>query len=109
MNQADSMIYSTEHTMKELGDKVTQDQKDRINKALESLKEAVKSDDVENVKKELENLGKALHEVTTALYQNVAAQQQAEQQQGQQQSPPPGGEGGNGDFVDADYKEVKDE
>jgi molecular chaperone DnaK len=110
MNQADSMIYSTEHTMKELGDKATQDQKDRINKALESLKEAVKSDNVENVKKELENLGKALHEVTTALYQQAAAQHQAEQQQqGQQKSPPPGGEGGNGDFVDADYKEVKDE
>ncbi len=112
LNQADSMIYSTENTMKELGDKATQDQKDRISKALETLKEAVKAENIENVKKELENLGKALHEVTTALYQQAAAQHQAQQQQqqaGQQQSPPPGGEGGNGDFVDADYKEVKDD
>jgi molecular chaperone DnaK len=110
MNQADSMIYSTEQVLQELGDKATQDQKDRINKGIETLKEAVKSDDHEKVKEELKNLEKALHEVTTALYQQVAAQQQAEQQQQQQQSeqsPPPGGDGG--DFVDADYKEVKDE
>ncbi|MFO7618651.1 MAG: molecular chaperone DnaK [Thermoplasmata archaeon] len=109
MNQADNMIYSTEQTMKDIGDKATQEQKERIDKALESLKEAVKSDDVDKVKAELESLGKALHEVTTALYQQAAAQHQAQQQQqdGSQQAPPSGEEGG--DFVDADYKEVKDE
>jgi molecular chaperone DnaK len=108
MNHADSMVYSTEQVMEELGDKATQEQKDRINKALEDLKDAIKSDDHEKVKSELKNLEKALHEVTSALYQQAAAQQQAEQQQGgDQQSPPPGSEGG--DFVDADYKEVKDE
>ena len=112
MNLADSMIYSTERTMLEIGDKATQDQKDRINKALAALKEAIKTDDVVKVKAELETLGKALHEVTTALYQQAAAQHQAQQQQqqsqdgGGQQAPPPSGDG---DFVDADYKEVKDE
>ncbi|MBA3046104.1 MAG: molecular chaperone DnaK [Euryarchaeota archaeon] len=108
LNQADSMIYSTEEAMKEIGEKATAEQKERINKAVETLKEAIKSDDVDKVKADLESLGKALHEVTTALYQQVAAEQQA-QQQGEQ-SPPPEGEGGDGDFVDADYKEVgKDE
>lgn len=110
MNQADTMIYSTERTMEELGDKATQDQKDKIKKALESLKESVKSDDTERVKKDLESLQKALYEVTTALYQQAAAEHQAQQQPQQgtegQQAPPPSGEG---DFVDADYKEVKDE
>jgi molecular chaperone DnaK len=107
MNHADSMVYSTEQVMEELGDKATQEQKDRINKALEDLKDAIKSDDHEKVKSELKNLEKALHEVTSALYQQAAAQQQAEQQQGGDQQSPPGSEGG--DFVDADYKEVKDE
>jgi len=110
LNHADNMIYSTEQVMQELGDKATQDQKDRINKGIEALKEAIKSDDHDKIKSELKNLEKALHEVTTALYQQATAQQQAEQQQqqgGGQQSPPPDGDGG--DFVDADYKEVKDE
>lgn len=112
MNLADSMVYSTERTMQEIGDKATQEQKDRINASLSALKEAIKTDDVQKVKTELDNLGKALHEVTTALYQQAAAQHQAQQQQqqqqdgGSQQAPPPSGDG---DFVDADYKEVKDE
>ena len=92
--------------MEELGDKATQEQKDNINAALEALKEAVKSDDVEKVKAELENLGKALHEVTTALYQQVAAEQAAQQQAEAGQEPPPGGDG---DVVDADFKEVKED
>ncbi len=110
MNQADTMVYSTERTMQDIGDKATQEQKDRINKALAALKEAIKTDDLQKVKAELDNLGKALHEVTTALYQQAAAQHQAQQQQqqggGGQQAPPPSGDEG---FVDADYKEVKDD
>jgi len=117
-NQADGMIYSTEKTMEELGDKATQEQKDQVNAALEALKESVKTEDAEKVKAELENLNKALHEVTTALYQQVAAEQQAAaqqsaEQQAQQQAqegeageqPPPGDDG---DFVDADFKDVEE-
>jgi molecular chaperone DnaK len=106
LNQADGMIYSTERTMEELGDKATKEQKDNINAALESLKEAVKTDDAEKVKNEMEKLGKALHEVTTALYQQVAAEQAARQQAqaGEEQR-----SGDDGDVVDADFKEVKDE
>jgi molecular chaperone DnaK len=100
------MIYSTERTMEELGDKATPEQKDRINEALESLKEAVKGDDVEKVKGEIEALGKALHEVTTALYQQVAAEQAAQGQAQATDEQPPGDEG---DVVDADFKEVKDD
>jgi len=109
-NQADSMIYSTEHTMEELGDKVTQEQKENINAALEDLKEAVKSDETEKVKAEMEKLSKALHEVTTALYQKVAAEQAAQQQAAQQQNQADQSRDDNdGDVVDADFKEVKDE
>ncbi len=103
-NQAESMIYSTEKTMEELGDKATQEQKDQVNTALEALKESVKSEDAEKVKAEIENLTKAMHEVTTALYQQVAAEQQAQQQAEQGDGQPQPGE--DGDFVDADFKDV---
>ncbi|MCK4266987.1 MAG: Hsp70 family protein, partial [Thermoplasmata archaeon] len=104
MNQADSMIYSTERTMEELGDKVTQEQKEKINSAVETLKKAIESDDVDKVKTELEALGKAMHEVTTALYQQVAAEQAAQQQAPQEGQEPEQ----NGDYVDADYKDVSE-
>jgi len=110
MNKADTTVYSTERLLEELGDKATQEQKDRIKKELDSLKEIIKTGDADKVKAQMDALEKVLYEVTTAMYQNVAAQQQAQQaaQQGQgQQAPPPGGDGG--DFVDADYKDVSED
>ena len=73
------------------------------------LKEAVKSDETEKVKSEMEKLSKALHEVTTALYQKVAAEQAAQQQASQQQAQSDQSQDDSGDVVDADFKEVKDE
>jgi molecular chaperone DnaK len=78
MNQADAMIYSTERTIEELGDKATQEQKETINKAVEDLKEAIKTEEVEKVKEEVDRMGQPGDE------------------------PPTEGEG----FVDADFKEV---
>jgi len=105
-NQADGMIYSTEQTMKELDDKATQEQKDQINTALEALRESMKTEDVDKVKAELENLNKALHEVTTALYQQVAAEQQAQEQAQQEDASQQPGD--DGDFVEADFKDVEE-
>ena len=105
-NQADGMIYSTEKTMEELGDKATQEQKDQIDAALEALKESVKTEDAEKVKVEIENLTKVLHEITTALYQQVAAEQQAQQQAEAENGQPQ--DENDGDFVDADFKDVEE-
>ncbi len=107
-NQAESMIYSTDKTMEELGDKATQEQKDQINEALEALKESVKTDDAEKVKAEIESLNKILYEITTALYQQVAAEQQAAQQAEQGDADQPSQPGEDGDFVDADFKDVEE-
>ncbi len=107
-NQADTMIYSTERTLADMAEQITEEQKKGIEMALENLKKAVESDDTQRIKDEMENLGKALHEVTTAMYQKVAqeqAQQQAGEHAGQSAETPQG----DGDYIDADYEEVKDD
>ncbi|MDP2767139.1 MAG: Hsp70 family protein, partial [Candidatus Methanoperedens sp.] len=74
-NQADTLVYTTEKTLKELGDKVSADQKAKVEKAIENTKEALKSDDVSRIKSAIEDLTKEMHAVSTILYQQVQAQQ----------------------------------
>ncbi|MDP2841064.1 MAG: molecular chaperone DnaK, partial [Candidatus Methanoperedens sp.] len=81
-NQADTLIYSTEKTLKELGDKVTGEQKQKVEKEIENTKEALKSEDISRIKSAIEDLTKEMHAISTILYQ-----QQAQQQQGQQGEP----------------------
>lgn len=104
-NQADSVIYQGEKTIKDLGDKADKAKVDLVNKALEELKEAVKGNDAEAIKQKLEAVTQPLYELTTLLYQQQAAQQQdkggTDDNSGEQQT-------GDENIVDADY-EVKDE
>jgi molecular chaperone DnaK len=55
-NQADTLIYSVEKTLKESGDKVSEDEKNKINEDIKDLKEALEKDDVENIKSNIEKL-----------------------------------------------------
>ncbi len=108
-NQADTLIYTTENTLKELGDKVSADQKSKVEKAIEYAKEALKSEDVGRIKSAIEDLTKEMHAISTILYQQQAQQQQAQQggQAGQQEE---GKEEKKDEKVtDAEYKVVDDE
>jgi molecular chaperone DnaK len=115
MNSADGLIYTAEKTKHDLGDKITADQKDRIDKAIAALKEVMPSKDVNNIKAKSDDLSRALQEIGTSVYQQAQKAQQAQQaQQGQQgqaqqdagpsdsQQPPGDSEGEH--VVDADYK-----
>ncbi|WP_449241218.1 molecular chaperone DnaK [Desulfoscipio gibsoniae] len=73
-NQADSMIYQAEKTIKDLGDKADKDKVEQVNQAAERLKEAVKGDDIDAIKAATEELTKPLYELSAVLYQQ---QQQA--------------------------------
>ncbi|MDO9098085.1 MAG: Hsp70 family protein, partial [Candidatus Methanoperedens sp.] len=73
-NQADTLIYTTENTLKELGDKVSADQKAKVEKAIEYAKEALKSEDVGRIKSAIEDLTKEMHAISTILYQQQAQQ-----------------------------------
>jgi molecular chaperone DnaK len=103
LNQADTLLYTTDKTIIELGDKVTAEERDKIKKASDELREVLKSDDLEAIKAKMDALVKEMSTVSTRIYQAAAAEQQAQQSQ----APPPGDDkkdqGGKGDFTDADY------
>ena len=100
-NQAESLIYTTEKSLTDLGDKVTSDERTRINAIVERLKETIKSDDVHKVKAEMEELTRAFHEISTRAYQQAGGAQYQQQAGG-----PKEGETGT---ADAEYKVVDDE
>ncbi len=105
-NQADTLIYSTEKTLKELGDKVSGDQKQKVEKAIEYAREAIKSEDVSRIKSAIEDLTKEMHAISTILYQQQAQQQQAQQQAGQEE---PEEEKKEEKVTDAEYKVVDED
>jgi molecular chaperone DnaK len=105
-NGADSMIHATEKSLKDLGDKVAAADKTKIESAIAELKEAIKSDDVENIKAKTSAVAQAAMKLGEALYKPEAGS----------------GEGAGADaaakkesasaadnVVDADFEEVKDD
>lgn len=99
LNNADAMLYTAEKTKKDLEQKLTPDQKDKIDKAAGQLRQSVGAKDLEKIKKDLEDLAKVLQDIGTAVYQQAAGQPK---QEGPSQQP-------SGDkVVDANYK-VEDE
>ena len=106
-NNADSLVYQAEKTIKDLGDKSDKAQVEKIQAAAEVVKEALKGTDLEAIKKATEELQKPLYEMSAAAYQ-AAEQAGAAQGQG---APDAGQAAGkkDDDVVDAEYKVVDDE
>ena len=73
-NEADSLVYQTEKTLKDMGDKVTAQDKEAIEKASNELKEALKGDNVEDIKKKTEALKQASYKIAEEMYKQQAAQ-----------------------------------
>ena len=70
-NEADNLIYSVERTLKDLGDKVSAEQKRKVDEAKEALRKALEGNDTTEIKAKTEALNKVLHEVSTAIYQQT--------------------------------------
>ena len=106
-NNAESLVYNAEKTMKDHGDKVSSQDRESIEKAIEALKESMKGDDISAIKSDIEKLQEEVQKVGSAIYQKVAQEQAAEQATDQAQTP----EGGKEDkeYVDADYKIVDED
>ena len=81
-NEADSLVFATEKSLKEIGDKISADDKSKIEAALNELKEALKSDNIENIKAKSEALKQASYKMAEELYKAQAAQQGAAGAQG---------------------------
>ena len=111
-NNADSLIYQAEKTIKDLGDKADASKVSEIKSKIADLKEAVKTNDVDKIKAASEALTKPLYDLTSDMYKQADAQQQAAQQQAgaQQSAGAQQQENQNGEkVVDADYKVVDDD
>jgi molecular chaperone DnaK len=97
-NNADNAIWATERTLKELGDKVTADQKAEVESAKEALKAAMEKDDLEEIKAKMKNLDEVMHRISERLYQQAQAEGAQAGAAGQTQT-------SDEDIVDADYTE----
>lgn len=98
-NNADSLVYQTEKTLKELEGKVSDDEKAKVQAKLDELKKALEADNIDEIKTKTEELTNEFHAISQKMYEQAAQQQQGEQPQ----------EGKKDDnVVDADY-EVVDE
>ena len=103
-NNADSMVFQVEKTLKEMGDKADAAEVESINKAKDELKKALEGDNTEEIKAKTEALQEVLYKLTEKMYAAAQQAQQAQQGQGQpgadQQAPHEDG------VYDAEYKEV---
>lgn len=106
-NNADSLVYQAEKTVKEMGDKADKALVEKVQQAAEKLKDTLKGNDIEKIKADTEELTKPLYELTSAVYNQAGGEQGAPGAQGfnpGQQSAPK-----DENVVDADYKVMDDD
>ena len=112
-NNADQMVFQTEKTLKEVGDKVSASEKSEVESKLNDLKEALKGNDIDLIKTKQDELQKAFYALSEKLYQAQAAQGGAQGAAGPDMGNMGGNMGGNTqnsdpNVVDADFREVND-
>ncbi|RCX17979.1 molecular chaperone DnaK [Anaerobacterium chartisolvens] len=108
-NNADSMVYQSEKTLKELGDKLGEDDKSKVEAEINKVKEALKGTDTEQIKSATEALTQAFYEISSKIYQQnpgEGANPEAGFDPGAGANP---GQGAQDNVYDADYKVVDDD
>ena len=105
-NNADSLIYTSEKTLDELKDQVSEDEKTKVEGLVAELRELIAGDDVDAIKAKSDELSNVVQEIGAKIYQQAQAEAQAQQQAGA--DPNAGANDGDDDTIDADY-EVKDD
>lgn len=99
-NQAESLAYTTEKTIRDLGDKVGESEKTEAEEAIKAVREALNGTDTEAIQSAMTRLEGVSHKLAEQLYQQQAAAS------GSDENPPPGGSAGgdDGDVIDADFR-----
>jgi molecular chaperone DnaK len=115
VNQADALVYATEKSLKEFGDKVSQSERAEIEARLNDLKQAVKDRNTESIRRGMEELTKASHKLAEEIYKKASAKGGARQEgepryqkpedgsRKPDDKPRPAGSGGKDDVIDAEY------
>jgi molecular chaperone DnaK len=101
-NEADQLIFTTEKTLKDLGDKVDSADKKKAEEAKDKLKKTLESKDVDAIRKAKDELQEIVQNLSVKLYQQMAQQQQAQSTGGADSKK-------DDNVVDAEYEEVKDD
>ncbi|MDH7596455.1 MAG: molecular chaperone DnaK [Methanothrix sp.] len=101
-NQADNLIYTTEKMLKEAGDVATSEQRERIEKAISELRDALSGKDIQEIKSRMEKLQNAVYELSAAMYQRAAQSQSGSASSSS-------GSTSGGKTVEADYEVVNDD
>jgi len=113
INQADQLVYATEKSLKDYGDKVSQAERAAIESSLNDLKAAIKDRHIERIKKGMEDLTKASHKLAEEIYKQASAKQQGQRQEGagdreQKTEEGAGPRKDKDDVIDAEFKEEDD-
>ena len=108
-NQAETLLYSTEKTMGELGDKLPDADKEKITAVSEQLRKSLEGDEPEAIRSDIEALTQASHKLAELLYSQAAANPSDSDQTGNDQNQDGGSDSKQDDdnIVDAEYEEVK--
>ena len=102
-NQADATVFQVEKQLKEFGDKFSADSKAKVEAGVERVKEALKSDNHEEIKASMEALNSLMQQASSEMYQNASQQQQAQPGPDPSQAAP----GADTEATDAEFEEVK--
>ena len=108
-NTADSLIYQTEKSLTDLGDKVDSATKSTVEEAIGKLRKAMEGDDAEQIKRLSDELTQSSHKLAEAMYQQASGEQPGGEGEGGQPGGGAGGGNADEDVVDADFEEVKEE
>jgi molecular chaperone DnaK len=100
-NQAENLIYTTEKSLMDLGDKVNNNERTRINKIIERLKETIKNEDIHKIQAEMKELTQAFHDISIRTYQQTG-QQDPQREKSKDEKKDEGS-------VDAEYKVMDEE
>jgi len=112
-NHADQMVYQTEKTLEEHGDKLPDEEKQKITDAIEKTKKALDGADTEAIKSAVEELTQASHKLAEVMYQQASTGADQAAGAGPETGPEAGGQqagapGGDDDVVDAEYEDVSE-
>ena len=92
-NQAENLCYQMEKTLKDHGEKISSEEKEKVEKALEDLKKVAEGDDVEAIKRSMVELTQASHAISKVLYEEAAKEKEGAEAEAQAEAgatPPPG-------------------
>ncbi|MCM8765231.1 MAG: Hsp70 family protein, partial [Candidatus Omnitrophica bacterium] len=101
INQADALVYTTEKSLKEFGDRISQSERMEIEQKMNDLRTAMKDKDIEKIKKGMEELTRASHRLAEEVYKQTASGKKTETSEGKKSETK---EGKKEDIIDAEYE-----